>query len=49
MKLTPHLDVSAGIYNLFDTRYAFPGGPEHVQEALPQNGRTFRVKLTYRF
>jgi iron complex outermembrane receptor protein len=49
LQLTPRLDVSASIYNLFNARYAFPAGPEHMQEALPQDGRTFRVKFTYRF
>ncbi|MDB6072519.1 MAG: putative tonb-dependent receptor signal peptide protein, partial [Verrucomicrobiaceae bacterium] len=48
-RLTPHLDVSASVYNLFDTQYSFPGGPEHLQEALLQDGRTFRLKFTYRF
>jgi len=43
------LEVSAGLYNLFDTRYAYPGFGEHVQGEIEQDGRTFRVKLTYRF
>ena len=48
-KLTGNLDVSASVYNLFDTCYSDPGGPEHVQDVIPQDGRTFRLKLTYRF
>ncbi len=48
-QLTPHLDVSAGIYNVFDTRYSFPAGKELVEDSLAQDGRTFRVKFTYRF
>jgi iron complex outermembrane receptor protein len=44
-----HLEVSASIYDLFDTRYAYPGFGEHVQDAIEQDGRAFRVKLTYRF
>lgn len=43
------LEVSAGLYNLFDIRYAYPGFGEHVQDEIEQDGRTFRVKLTYRF
>jgi iron complex outermembrane receptor protein len=43
------LEVSAGIYNLLDTDYAYPGFGEHVQDALEQDGRALRVKLTYRF
>src|SRR5712692_4921679 len=41
-------DLSAGLYNLFDKRYADSGGVEHVQTSIPQDGRSFRVKLTYR-
>jgi len=49
--LLKNLDLSASIYNLFDYRYGDPGGTirEHVQDVIPQDGRTFRVKLTYRF
>jgi len=43
------LEVSASVYNLFNTRYSDPGGPEHVQDLIPQDGRTFRAKLTYHF
>ena len=43
------LEVSASVYNLFDTQYSDPSGPEHVQDLIPQDGRTFRVKMTYRF
>lgn len=43
------VELSASIYNLFDTRYAYPGFGEHAQDALEQDGRTFRVKVTYRF
>ncbi len=47
--LTKNLEASASLYNLFDRRYAFPGGAEHVQDSIQQNGRTFHLKLTYRF
>ena len=43
------LEASASIYNLFDTVYADPGAGEHVQDRIEQDGRSFRVKLTYRF
>lgn len=49
VRLAPGLEASAGIYNLFDRRYADPGGEEHVQDAIPQDGRNFRVKLSYSF
>lgn len=43
------LEVSAGLYNLFDVEYAYPGFAEHVQDEIEQDGLTFRMKLTYRF
>jgi outer membrane receptor for ferrienterochelin and colicins len=48
-KIVPNLEVSVSIYNLFDQHYGFPGGPEHVQDIIVQDGRTFRVKATYRY
>jgi len=48
-EITPGLDVSASIYNLLDQRYAFPGGVAQVQDSIAQDGRTFQVKLTYKF
>jgi iron complex outermembrane receptor protein len=47
-KLSEKFDISAGIYNLLDKQYAESGGLEHVQTSIPQDGRSFRVKLTYR-
>lgn len=49
------LDLSASVYNLFDTHYAAPSGPEHINSLgeslreIPQDGITFRIKTTYRF
>jgi len=43
------VELSAGVYNLFDSRYGFPGGSGHLQDVIEQDGRTFRLKLTYRF
>jgi iron complex outermembrane receptor protein len=48
-KLAKGLELSASVYNLFDKRYADPGLPEHVQDVIPQDGRNYRVKLTYIF
>ena len=42
-------DVSAGVYNLFNARYADPGAEEHREDSIPQDGRSFRLKLTYTF
>jgi len=43
------LEIAASVYNLLDVDYAFPGFGEHVQDTIEQDGRTFRVGLTYRF
>ena len=47
--LAKGLDLSASVYNLLDKSYADPSTPLHRQAALAQDGRSFRVKLTYRF
>ncbi len=43
------LELSLGIYNLFDARYDYPGSADNVQDVIEQNGRTAHGKLTYRF
>lgn len=43
------LQLEAGVYNLFDVRYAYPGAEDHAQGSIVQDGRTFRIKLTRRF
>ncbi len=43
------LEVSASVYNLFDTRYASPGAGGHLQDSISQDGRSFRLKMTYKF
>lgn len=48
-KLAPGLDLSFSVYNLFDNKYGDPGAEEHRQNMIEQNGRNFRLKLTYRF
>ncbi|MBS1187505.1 MAG: TonB-dependent receptor [Burkholderiaceae bacterium] len=48
-KLIKGVEVSASLYNLLNRRYADPVGPEFLQSALPQDGRSFRVKLTCNF
>lgn len=45
----PGLELSASVYNLFDREYADPGSNEHRQDAIAQDGRTYRLKMTYRF
>jgi outer membrane receptor for ferrienterochelin and colicins len=46
--IVKNLSVSASIYNLLGTYYE-PSSNFHLQNEIEQNGRTFRVKLTYLF
>jgi iron complex outermembrane receptor protein len=48
-RLTPGLELSASVYNLFDRQYGDPATPLHVQDVLPRDGRSVRVTLSYRF
>lgn len=47
-KLTERMDISGGIYNVLDKQFAESGGIEHREPSIPQDGRNFRIKLTYR-
>jgi iron complex outermembrane receptor protein len=47
-KIADYFDLSAGLYNLFNKRYADSGGLEHDEASIPQDGRSFQMKLTYR-
>lgn len=47
--LVKNLDISASVYNLLDKTYYEPASDYHLQNAIQQDGRTFRVKLTYHF
>ncbi len=47
--LAKGLDLSLGVYNLLDEDYGEPGSEEHVQDLIPQNGRSFRIKVTWSF
>ena len=47
-KITEKIDFSGGFYNLLDKRYADSGGLEHREISIPQDGRSFRIKLAYR-
>lgn len=39
---------SLSAYNLFDREYSEPASAEFVQDAIPQDGRSFRFKLDWR-
>ena len=54
-RLSRDLSLSASVYNLFDRRYADPGGPELIHDSgvaldtLAADGRNFRLKATWQF
>ena len=59
-ELVKGLEFSASVYNLFDQSYAHPvsgdftytgpiSGNPIALDTVEQDGRSFRVKLTYRF
>lgn len=48
-RIFKRLDLSFSIYNVFDRKYSNPGSREHIQSDIGQDGRTFRLKATYRF
>ena len=41
--------LSLSVFNLFDRKYGDPGGAEHAQTLIPQDGRNFRVQVRYEF
>ena len=47
--LGKHMDLSASIYNLLDKQYFDPPSTENLQQAIQQDGRSFRVKMTWRW
>ena len=42
-------ELSGQVSNLFNYHYADPGSGDHVQDTIEQNGRTFWIKLKYRY
>lgn len=47
--LGKHVDVSASLYNLLDKKYLDPASGDTVQQAIQQDGRSFRMKMTWRW
>lgn len=43
------ITLTAKVNNVFDTSYALPGGFEHMQDLIPQNGRNFALRLNINF
>jgi iron complex outermembrane receptor protein len=48
-KLVQGMELSASVYNLLDARYGVSSSGNTLQDTIQQNGRSFRVKLTYKF
>lgn len=48
-KLVKGWELSGQVSNLFDYHYGDPGSGDHVQDTIEQNGRTFWMKLKYRY
>ena len=44
-----NMDISFGIYNLFNTRYYHPAWGDNELDSIKQNGRSFLFNLRYRF
>ena len=44
-----NLELSASVYNLFNTKYFEPTSNFHLEPFIQQDGITFRIKATYRF
>jgi outer membrane receptor for ferrienterochelin and colicins len=47
--IVKNLEFSASVYNVLDRKYADPASHFHVQDTIQQDGRSFRLKLTYHF
>jgi outer membrane receptor for ferrienterochelin and colicins len=48
-RIFSNLSLSASIYNIFDKHYSDPAGNEHKQDSIPQDGRSFRIRIGYGF
>ncbi len=49
LDLVPGLRLSASLYNVLDDHYRDPPHPPVIPVEIPQDGRTFRIKASYRF
>jgi len=45
----PGLETSFSVYNAFNYTVEYPASTEHTQRTIEGDGRTMRIKLTYRF
>jgi hypothetical protein len=45
LKVIKNVEFSAGFDNLLNEEYGYPGGSEHRQVVIPQDGPSFRFEL----
>ncbi len=45
----PGLELTGGLYNLFDEHYVDPASPPLSPDVISQDGRNFRVRMSYEF
>ncbi|MDY6948825.1 MAG: TonB-dependent receptor [Pseudomonadota bacterium] len=43
------VELTAGVYNMFNADQLFPGADEHAQRLLPQEGRSYGAEVVVRF
>ena len=48
-KIKRHLDLSVGVYNLMNKNYSDPPSTGVPENSIQQDGRNFRVKMTWHF
>jgi outer membrane receptor for ferrienterochelin and colicins len=48
-KFGNHLDLAGSVFNVLNKKYFDPGRPEDPENAIQQDGRSFRIKITGRF
>ncbi len=48
-RIVKNFELSASVYNLFDVKYGDPVSQDFAQQSIVQDGRTYRLKLTYVF
>ncbi|GAB6140280.1 catecholate siderophore receptor CirA [Methylosoma difficile] len=48
-QLLPGLELSGGLYNIFDTLYSDPASPPLLPDSISQDGRNFRLRASLEF
>lgn len=48
-KWLPGVELTGGVYNLFDENYSDPASPPILPDVIPQDGRNYRIRMSYEF